>query len=110
MKHFVFCNKERINEGVGVDRCSPNSRAGNTFSLQQITHTEEVKVWRWQHGAYAEVGNSVRYWKKLRASSPTHSQLITSHWVAGQERGGEMVMRRRRRRREKRFKVENKPS
>lgn len=27
--HFSFCNKELVNEGVGVDKRSPNSRAGN---------------------------------------------------------------------------------
>lgn len=39
--------------------------------------------------------------EELDASSLTHSQLITSHWVAGQERGGEMVMRERKTIREK---------
>lgn len=39
--------------------------------------------------------------EELDASSLTHAQLITSHWVAGQERGGEMVMRQRERGRER---------
>lgn len=68
-----------------------NSNAGNTLS--QFTQREEVGnrelMQRWEQRQISE---------ELSASSLTHALLITSHWVAGQERGGEMVMSEGRRR------------
>lgn len=80
-KCFLFWNKEPLKQLI------------LSFMLTTRWGSKPKRVCGW--------GVRPHILEKLCANILTHSQLITSHWVAGQERRGELVMMRRRRERGK---------